>query len=145
MSTAILLVDQKESTAGIIRTYLKADGYKVSHTPDPQEAVDLASRSRYGLVVTDLVMREMTGIDLYREIRLRDSQTRFLFMLAPSVLSSAAEALMLMGSLERDDVIKKEPLSMNEVICKVRAACPSPSPFDPSSSSVAAGGATNSR
>ena len=32
------------------------------------------------------------------------------------------DALKLMGSLERNDVIKKEPLSMNEVIVKVRAA-----------------------
>jgi len=35
---------------------------------------------------------------------------------------SSREALRLMGSLDMSDVIKKEPLSMNEVISKVRAA-----------------------
>jgi hypothetical protein len=37
------------------------------------------------------------------------------------LLSVSREALKLMGSLDREDVIKKEPLSINEVICKVRA------------------------
>ncbi|HKZ62314.1 MAG TPA: hypothetical protein VJZ68_07880 [Nitrososphaera sp.] len=41
----------------------------------------------------------------------------FLFLLALS-----SEGLRLLGSLERGDVIRKEPLLINEVICKVRAA-----------------------
>jgi DNA-binding response OmpR family regulator len=114
---SVLLVDQKQSTAGLVKTYLSADGYEVDHTPDPSEALEYASRSQYGVVVTDLVMRGMSGIDLYQKIRSRDVQVRFVFML---VLS--ADVLRLMGSLERSDVIKKEPLSMNEVIRKVRAA-----------------------
>ncbi|AIF82174.1 response regulator with CheY-like receiver domain and winged-helix DNA-binding domain [Candidatus Nitrososphaera evergladensis SR1] len=118
MVRSVLLVDQKQSTAELVKTYLTADGYEVDHTPDPSKAVEYASRSQYGVVVTDLVMRGgMSGIDLYREIRSYDVQVRFVFML---VLS--ADVLRLMGSLERSDVIKKEPLSMNEVICKVRAA-----------------------
>jgi DNA-binding response OmpR family regulator len=114
---AILLVDQMPATAGLVKTYLRADGYDVDHTPDPSEAIEFAAQARYSLVVTDLVMREMTGIDLYREIRSYDVRVRFVFMLTPS-----ADALSLMGSLEINDVIKKEPLSINEVITKVRAA-----------------------
>lgn len=114
---AILLVDQKQSTAELVKTYLRADGYDVDHTPDPSEAIECAMQSQYSLVMTDLVMREMTGFDLYREIRSYDLHVRFVFMLTPS-----GDALRLMGSLERNDVIKKEPLSMNEVIGKVRAA-----------------------
>lgn len=114
---AILLVDQKPSTAGLVKTYLRADGFEVDYTPDPAEAIEHAAQSRYGLIMTDLVMREMTGFDLYREVRSYDVRVRFVFMLTPS-----ADALKLMGSLERNDVIKKEPLSMNEVIVKVRAA-----------------------
>lgn len=100
-----------------MRTYLRADGYDVDHTPDPGEAIEYAAQAQYSLVLTDLVMRGMSGIDLYREIRSYDVRVRFVFMLEPS-----PDALKLMGSLERNDVIKKEPLSMNEVICKVRAA-----------------------
>jgi hypothetical protein len=37
------------------------------------------------------------------------------------LLSVSVEAIRLMGSLDRSDVIKKEPLSINEVIGKVRA------------------------
>lgn len=114
---SVLLVDQKRHTAGLMTTYLRADGYTVDHTPDPSEALELADRGQYGVVVTDLVMSGMTGFDLYREITLQDIHVQFVFLITPS-----AEVLRIMGSLDRDDVIKKEPLSMNEVIYKVRAA-----------------------
>ncbi|HKU49448.1 MAG TPA: response regulator [Nitrososphaera sp.] len=111
-------MDQKDSTANLMKTYLRADGFSVDHTPDPKEAVVFASRTDYSLVITDLVMRGMTGIDLYREIKYTcDRQISFMFLLRPS-----SEELRLMGSLDRRDVIKKEPLSINEVITKVRAA-----------------------
>ena len=101
-----------------MKTYLRADGYSVDHTADPKEAVVYATHTDYSLVITDLVMRGMTGIDLYREIRYScDRKITFMFLLLPS-----SQELRLMGSLDRKDVIKKEPLSMNEVITKVRAA-----------------------
>jgi DNA-binding response OmpR family regulator len=90
----------------------------VHHTPDPKEALLYATHAEYSLVITDLVMRGMSGFDLYREIRCScDRQITFMFLLRPST-----QELALMGSLDRKDVIKKEPLSINEVITKVRAA-----------------------
>ena len=117
MSQTILLVDQKPNTATLMSVYLRADGFAVDHTPDPSEALKFASQMKYRVVITDLVMRGMTGLDLYREIRSHDLEVRFVFL-----LSVSSEAIRLMGSLDRDDVIKKEPLSINEVICKVRGA-----------------------
>jgi DNA-binding response OmpR family regulator len=117
LSQTILLVDQKPNTATLMSVYLRADGFAVDHTPDPSEALKFASQMKYRVVITDLVMRGMTGLDLYREIRSHDLEVRFVFL-----LSVSSEAIRLMGSLDRDDVIKKEPLSINEVICKVRGA-----------------------
>jgi len=117
LNQPILLVDQKPNTATLMTTYLRADGFSVDHTPDPSEALKFASEMKYRVVITDLVMPGMSGLDLYREIRSYDGDVRFMFL-----LSVSAETLRLMGSLDRDDVIKKEPLSMNEVISKVRAA-----------------------
>lgn len=117
MEQTILLVDQKPNTASLMSVYLRADGFSVDHTPDPTEALKFASQMKYRVVITDLVMRGMTGLDLYREIRSYDGKVRFMFLL---VISS--EAIRLMGSLDRCDVIRKEPLSINEVISKVRAA-----------------------
>jgi DNA-binding response OmpR family regulator len=117
LQQTILIVDQKPITAALMSTYLRADGFSVDHTPDPSEALKFASQIKYRVVITDLVMRGMTGLDLYREIRSHDHEVRFMFL-----LSVSSEALRLMGSFERGDVIKKEPLSINEVICKVRAA-----------------------
>jgi DNA-binding response OmpR family regulator len=117
LQQTILIVDQKPITAALMSTYLRADGFSVDHTPDPSDALKFASQTKYKVVITDLVMRGMTGLDLYREIRLHDHEVRFMFL-----LSVSSEELRLMGSFERGDVIKKEPLSINEVICKVRAA-----------------------
>jgi two-component system, OmpR family, response regulator len=117
LGRTILLVDQKPNTAALISVCLRADGFSVDHTPDPSEALKLASQIKYQVVITDLAMRGMTGLDLYREIRSYDGEVRFMFL-----LSVSSEAIRLMGSLDRDDVIKKEPLSINEVMYKVRAA-----------------------
>lgn len=120
MPQTILLVDQKRATADLMKVYLRADGYSVDHTPDPSQALKLAAQSKYGVVITDLVMHGITGLDLYREIKSHyDEQIRFMFLLS---ISSGDAALRLMGTLERGDIIKKEPLSINEVIFKVRAA-----------------------
>ena len=106
MRESILLVDQKPSTASLMKTYLRADGFAVDHTSNPMEAVVYASNNDYSLVITDLVMRGMSGIDLYREIRCTcDREISFMFLLRIS-----SEELRLMGSLDRKDVIKKEPL-----------------------------------
>jgi DNA-binding response OmpR family regulator len=115
LQQTILLVDQKPNTAALMTTYLRADGFSVDYTPNPSEALKLASQIKYRIIITDLVMRDMSGLDLYREIRSHDGQVRFMFLLAMS-----SEAIRLLGSLDRDDVIKKEPLSINEVIYKVR-------------------------
>ncbi|HZC88789.1 MAG TPA: response regulator [Nitrososphaera sp.] len=118
MTQAILLVDQKQSTAHLMKTYLRADGWSVDHTPYPSEAIKFVAESKkYKVVITDLVMPDMSGLDLYREVRNYDEHIKFMFL-----LSISGGALRLMGSLDRDDIIKKEPLSINELICKVRAA-----------------------
>ncbi len=111
-------MDQKPNTAALMSTYLRADGFSVDHTPDPSEALKFASQMKYKVVIADLVMPGgMTGLDLYREIRSYDGEVRFMFL-----LSVSSEAIRLMGSLDRDDVIKKDPLSINEVMYKVHAA-----------------------
>jgi len=117
LQPTILLVDQKPNTASLMSAYLRAGGFSVDHTADPSEALKFASWIKYRVVITDLVMRGMTGLDLCREIRSYDGDARFVFL-----LSISTEALKLMGSLDRENVIKKEPLSINEVIFKVRAA-----------------------
>lgn len=114
---AVLLVDQKRHTAELMKTYLRIDGYSVDHTPHSEEALKLADQVQYGVILTDLLMPGITGFDLYREITLHDMNVRFVFMITRS-----GETLRLLGSLDRNDFIKKEPLSINEVISKVRAA-----------------------
>ncbi|GEM_PF-919388 len=120
MQQSILLVDQQKNTADLMKLYLRACGYSIDHTASPSEALVFADHVRYRMVITDLVMSGgITGFDLYRRIKCLDEEIKFMFLLSPDVCYNA---LKLLGSLERNDVIKKEPLSINEVISKVRTA-----------------------
>jgi len=94
-----------------MKTYLEADGYEVDHTPDPAEAVEFASRARYGVVITDLVMssdivalatsagtgaapaRVITGLDLYREIKSYDARKVCFYADAVVARGAAADGL----------------------------------------------------
>lgn len=100
-----------------MRMYLQYGGYDVDYTPDPSEALRFASAMTYDLVITELVMNGMSGVDLCREIKRRADKTYFMFLLRVST-----ETIRLVGSLERENIIKKEPLSINEVMGKVKAA-----------------------
>jgi DNA-binding response OmpR family regulator len=118
LAQTILLIDQEYYTSDLIKTYLRADGWTVDHTLEPSEALKfIAENKRYNVIITDLVLPSITGFDLYRKIRQYDDQVKFMFLL--NIMSS--EVLRLMGSLDRNDIIKKDPLSINEVIWKVRA------------------------
>ena len=115
-----MLVDQKRNTADLMRLYLRTLGYSIDHTADPSEAVKFVARSKYEMVITDLIMNGgITGFDLYRRIKALDEEIKFVFLLS---LAASYNVIKLLGSLDRIDVIKKEPLSINEVIYKVRAA-----------------------
>jgi DNA-binding response OmpR family regulator len=96
LQETILLVNQKPNTASLMTTYLRADGFAVNHTPDPSEALKFASHMKYRVVITDLVMPGMMGLDLYREIWSYDGEVRFMFLLAVS-----SEAIRLWGCLTR--------------------------------------------
>lgn len=120
----ILLIDQQKHTADLLKSYLSTNGYRVDHTADPSSALKYASQEKYEMVITDLLMKDMTGFDVYREIKSFDDEIKFMFLVSTCGHSAYYYEYIrrLFGSLERQDIIKKEPLSINEVIYKVRAA-----------------------
>ena len=69
MSKTILTVDDSASVRQVVKLTLSAAGYAVVQAVDGADGLDKARAARADLVVTDLNMPRMTGLELIRELR----------------------------------------------------------------------------
>jgi len=65
----ILLVDDEDGIRKSLSTYLESSGYEVDTAADAMTARDLLGSQSYGLVLTDISMPEVSGLDLLQEIK----------------------------------------------------------------------------
>jgi two-component system KDP operon response regulator KdpE len=111
----ILVVDDEPQITRVLRTTLSTHGYELRVANDGDAALDVMKDWPPDLVITDLSMPNMTGIELCRKIRTR-SQIPII------VLSVKGEERTKIEALDSgaDDYITK-PFSMNELLARVRA------------------------
>jgi two-component system response regulator RegX3 len=111
----ILIVEDEESLADSIRYNLEREGYAAEVAGDGRMALDRFADLAPDLVILDLMLPQVTGLDVCRAIRLRSS--------VPVIMVTAkdAEADKVAGlELGADDYVTK-PFSMRELISRVRA------------------------
>lgn len=65
----LLLVDDEGHVLESLARALKSDGYRILHTTDPREALNLLATNRVGVIVSDQMMPEMSGVELLRKAR----------------------------------------------------------------------------
>ena len=114
----ILVVDDEPEILAISRDYLERAGFRVIAAGDGDTALRLARLERPSLVVLDLMLPGMDGLDVARVLR-QDPATRAL----PIIMLTARveEADRLIGlELGADDYITK-PFSPRELVARVRA------------------------
>jgi two-component system KDP operon response regulator KdpE len=111
----ILVVDDERQITRVLRTSLQSSGYRVSVANDGLEGLEMFQTLRPDLIITDLAMPEMGGIELTRAIR-RTSETPII------VLSVREQETMKVAALDEgaDDYVTK-PFSMPELLARVRA------------------------
>jgi len=111
----ILVVDDERQITRVLRTSLQSSGYQVSVANDGAEGFEMFQALRPDLVITDLAMPEMDGLELTRAIR-RLADTPIL------VLSVREQETMKVAALDEgaDDYVTK-PFSMPELLARVRA------------------------
>ena len=76
----ILLVEDQPAVRGLTRRILEARGYQVLDTGDPEAAIHLLGDAHVDLLLTDVVMPEMSGPDLAHRIRSQKPAVRVMFM-----------------------------------------------------------------
>lgn len=112
----ILIVDDEEAVQKLLSFPLQRDGYVVVAAGDGQEALDLFQEQHFDLVVLDIMMPRVDGMEVCR--RLRAVSTVPIIMLT----AKADEFDRVLGlELGADDYITKDRLSLREFQSRVRA------------------------
>jgi len=112
----ILVVDDEPQITRVLKTTLSSQGYGIRTASDGEEALQAMSEWPPDLIVTDLRMPHMDGLELCREVR-KTSQVPII------VLSVKGEDSIKVQALDAgaDDYVTK-PFSMTELTARIRAA-----------------------
>jgi two-component system KDP operon response regulator KdpE len=115
MPGRILVIDDEPQITRVLRAALSAQGYDVRTANDPEEALRVFREWPPDLVITDLMMPVLSGVDVTRSIRTH-SATPVLILSVRDHERSKVEAL----DAGADDYITK-PFSIQELLARVRA------------------------
>ena len=112
----ILVVDDEPQITRVLKTTLSSQGYGIRTASDGEEALQAMREWPPDLIVTDLRMPNMDGLELCREVR-KTSQVPII------VLSVKGEDSIKVQALDAgaDDYVTK-PFSMTELTARIRAA-----------------------
>jgi two-component system response regulator RegX3 len=113
--TRILVVEDEASLADSVRYNLEREGYLVTVAADGREALDHFRREPPNLVILDLMLPELSGLDVCRTMRAESD--------VPIIMVTAkdSEADKVTGlELGADDYVTK-PFSIRELVSRVRA------------------------
>jgi PAS domain S-box-containing protein len=111
----VLLVEDEEPVRELVSRVLEDVGYEVLAAARPSEAQRIVAERRIDLLLTDIVMPEMSGYDLATRVRLAQPQARTLFM-----SGYAHKALGEASELPEGELLRK-PFSPEQLTRAVRA------------------------
>lgn len=114
MAKKVLVIDDEPKIVEICQDYLIKAGFEVAHAYDGPTGIAIARRSQPDLVVLDLMMPEMDGLDVCRELR-RENNVPIIMLTA-----RVEETDKIIGlELGADDYMTK-PFSPRELVARVR-------------------------
>lgn len=113
---AILIVEDDERIVEFIRRGLEAEGYLTDSTDNGREGLQLATSPTYTLILLDLMLPDMTGQEICRQLRLKGVNTPILMLTAMDTLEDKVEGLRF-GA---DDYLTK-PFAFDELLARIHA------------------------
>ena len=118
MAESILVVDDEKDIAEILGHVLLAEGFRVRTVLDGQDAVQAARRETPDLVILDLMLPGLPGLDVLKELRKSETTRSVPVML---LTARTGEIDRVLGfELGADDYVTK-PFSPREVVLRARA------------------------
>lgn len=112
----ILLAEDDDNLGTLLKEYLMAKGYKTDLYNNGESALKAFKNRSYDLLIFDVMMPQMDGFTLAKEIRIIDDKTPIIFLTAKTLKSDVVEGF----KSGADDYITK-PFSMEELLFRVEA------------------------
>ncbi len=113
--TTILVVDDEKEIAELVEIYLVSDGYRVLKAKNAQEGLDILEREEVHLVLLDIMMPGMNGLEMCEQIR----RTRNIPIIMLSAKSTDLDKIRGLGT-GADDYVTK-PFNPLELTARVKS------------------------
>ncbi|RQD75859.1 MAG: sigma-54-dependent Fis family transcriptional regulator [Halanaerobium sp. MSAO_Bac5] len=110
----ILIVDDKVNITKVLKAILEEESYEVEYANDVFKAVEKAELFKPDLIISDIKMPQMDGLEFYKEIIKQDINAKFIFMTAFGSIPLAVKVIK-MGASE----FLTKPLDYNELKIKI--------------------------
>lgn len=111
----ILLVEDDLEISEMLKNYLTSENYEITHAADGQEACDRFDKTAFNLVLLDLMIPKISGMDVMQHIR-KNSVVPIIILSAKDTETDKTLGL----GLGADDYITK-PFSVTEVLARIKA------------------------
>ncbi|CQR46728.1 Transcriptional regulatory protein SrrA [Paraliobacillus sp. PM-2] len=111
----ILVIEDEERIRRLLKMYLEREGYEIDEAGDGESGLELAMENNYSLILLDLMLPEMDGIEVCKTIRTK-KVTPIIMLTAKGEESNRVEGF----EVGTDDYIVK-PFSPREVVLRVKA------------------------
>jgi heavy metal response regulator len=118
----VLVVEDEPSIAQFVRQGLSEAGYAVDVAGDGEEGLDYALAAEYDVLVLDILLPRMDGLQLVRELRERNLRTPVLLLTARDTVDDRVQGL----DSGADDYLVK-PFAFPELLARIRALLRRPS------------------
>jgi two-component system, OmpR family, response regulator len=115
--TSILIIEDEEKIARVLELELEFEGYTVTKATDGIEGLEAYRTGEWDLILLDVMLPGISGIDLLRRIRSSDKDTRIIMLTAKGSIEDKVTGL----DLGANDYITK-PFQIEELLARIRAA-----------------------
>jgi len=112
----IILAEDDPNLGALVKEYLQAKGYETHLFPNGELAFKAFKGEVWNLCILDVMMPQMDGFTLAKEIRRQDKEIPIIFLTAKSMKDDAIEGFKAGG----DDYVTK-PFSMEELLLRIKA------------------------
>ena len=112
----MLVVDDEQTLSELLSMALRYEGWNVKSAPDGRAAITLARKFRPDAVVLDIMLPDLDGLEVLRQMRADNPTIPVLFLTAKDAVEDRIAGLTAGG----DDYVTK-PFSLEEVVARLRA------------------------